>query len=138
MTATALTDNNGNYSLTTTSWRPGNVTAQTADAWGLPSNTPSATLTNAAPVISNFTAFPSSGGYWTFRGQVTDEYAPGETVQLSGIPTLNGTRGYTTVTVGSNGWFEYSVQLTAQDHGCVSAQAIDWRGLTSDVATYNV
>src|SRR5207249_3197967 len=50
VTATALTDNNGNYSLTTTSWRPGNVTVQTADAWGLPSNTPSATLTNTAPV----------------------------------------------------------------------------------------
>ena len=46
--------------------------------------------------------------------------------------------GPTTVTVGSNGWFEYSVQLTSQDHGCVSAQAIDWRGLTSDIATYNV
>jgi hypothetical protein len=138
VTATAVTDLNGNYSLTTTAWSPGNVTAQTADAWGLASNTPSATLANTAPVISNFTAVPTSGGYWTFQGQVTDEYAPGETVRLWGIPTLNGTGGSTTVTVGSNGWFEYSVQLTSQDHGCVSAQATDWQGLTSDVATYNI
>jgi hypothetical protein len=138
VTATAVTDNNGDYSLTTTSWRPGNVTVQTTDAWGLTSNTPSATLTNTAPVISNFTAVPTSGGYWTFQGQVTDEYAPGQTVRLSGIPTLDGTSGYTTVTVGSNGWFDFSVQLTSQDHGCVSAQAIDWQGLMSDVVTYNV
>jgi hypothetical protein len=138
VTATAVTDNNGNYSLTTTSWGPGNVTAQTTDVWGLTSNAPSAALTNTAPVLSNFTAVPSNGGYWTFQGQVTDEFAPGETVRLSGIPTLNGTSGSTTVTVGSNGWFEYSVQLTSQDHGCVSAQATDWLGLTSDVATYNV
>jgi hypothetical protein len=138
VSATAVTDSNGRFSLATTSWSPGAVTAQTTDAWGQTSNTPSATLTNLPPVVSNFTAVANGGGYWTFEGEITDEYAPGETVWLWGLPTLNGTAGHTAVTVGSNGWFSYSVQLTSQDHGTVWAQAFDWQGLASDMATYIV
>jgi hypothetical protein len=134
----AVTDAGGNFSLTTTRWRPGTVTAQTTDVWGQASNAATAVLTNAAPVISNFTVIPTSGGFWTFRGQVTDESAPGLTVWLSGLPSLNGSAGHTAVTVGASGWFEFTVQLTAQDHGCVTAQAFDWQYTASPLATCDV
>jgi hypothetical protein len=131
---------NGNYSITVaaSNWHAGTVTAQTTDVWGQASNTASVTVTNAAPSLSNFNAAWSANGLCTFTGLVSDEYPPGETVKLWGVPTLNGTQGYTTVTVGSNNTFTYSVTLTPQDHGTVSAQGTDWQGVTSNVVTVTI
>jgi hypothetical protein len=136
VSSSTTTDPTGSFSLVTTNWSPGSVTAGTADVWAQKSNAASATLTNAPPVISNFTASQGSNGLWTFQGEVTDEYAPGEAVRLSGIPTLNvGAGGYLSVTVGSDGWFRLTSQLTSQDlGGCVTAVAYDWTNQASDPA----
>ncbi len=138
ITGSTTTDSNGNYSFTTTNWTSGTVTAQTTDPWGRNSNAPTVVLSNVTPVISNFTAVAGSGGLYTFQGQITAGYSSNMTVKLWGISTLNGSQGYTTVTVGSDGWFRYTVQLTSQDHGTVCAEAINWDGLTSDIVMTSV
>ncbi len=129
---TVTADGNGNFSYTTTSWSPGTVTAQTTDAWGQKSNAPTATLTNAPPVLTNCSASQGANNIWTFQGQVVDEFAPGETVQLSGVPTLNGSQGFTAAAVGGDGLFRFTTQLGAQDTGWVSVVAYDWIGQASD------
>jgi len=133
--ASVTTNANGDFTLTATGWSAGTVSAQTVDPWGLTSNTATATLGNAAPTVASFAAIHSSGYLWTFQGCVNDEYAPGLRVRLGGIPTLNGTNGYTEVTVGSNGWFCYTVELAPEENGTVTAQAWDWFGLPSNTRT---
>ena len=136
----AQTDANGNYAVNVpaANWSAGNVTARTTDVWGQASNTASATVTNAAPIINNFTASWGGAGLCTFQGQVVDEFAPGETVDLWGVPTLNGQQGYTSVTVNSNSMFIYTTPMTPQDQGMVSAEAFDWQGLASNVPSIPV
>ncbi|MCI0464580.1 MAG: hypothetical protein L0Z62_47220 [Gemmataceae bacterium] len=128
-------NSNGDFSYTTQDWEPGAVTAAAVDPWGQESNQPTATLANSAPVISSFQAVQGTNNVWTFQGQVTDEYAPGLTVRLWGIPTLEGTVGYTEVTVGIDGQFSYSVTLEQGEQGTVSAQVTDWWDVQSQVVT---
>jgi hypothetical protein len=130
-----VTDALGNFSYTTTKWSAGDVTAQTTDPWGLTSNVASVTLTNAPPVITNFVASQGTNGLWTFQGQVADEFAPGETVRLTGIPTFdNQPGGFMPVTVGGDGGFRLTVPLSARDTGWVTAVAYDWTQQVSDPA----
>jgi hypothetical protein len=130
-----IPNSNGDFSYTTQSWDLGSVTASTADPWSQASNQPAVTLANTAPVILGFEALQGANNVWTFRGRVTDEHAPGLTVRLWGLPTLDGTVGYTEVTVGSDGWFSYSVTLGPGEQGTVSACALDWWDVQSQMVT---
>ena len=69
---------------------------------------------------------------------VEDEWAAGLTVRLWGIPTLDGIYGSTEVTIGSDGWFTYSVPLPPGEGGTVSAQVTDWWNALSEVVTDTV
>jgi hypothetical protein len=132
-TGSVVTDSLGNFRYTTTQWNAGSVSAQTANPWGLKSNVASVTLTNAPPVIANFVVTQGTNGLWTFQGEVSDEYAPGDTVRLTGIPTFNNQPGgFMPVTVGSDGSFRVTVPLTPQDTGWVTAVAYDASGQASD------
>jgi hypothetical protein len=136
VTGSATTNANGDFTLTPSSWTTGTVSVRTTDVWGQVSSTATAALGNVAPTIDHFAAVHSAGNLWTFQGEVTDEYAPGLTVHLSGIPTLNGTVGYTATTVGNNTcWFSYSVNLQPGESGTVTAETWDWFGLASNCPT---
>src|SRR5262249_21141471 len=71
-TGTVTTDSSGNFSVTLTASSLGGVTATTTDAWGLTA-TAQTTLTNSAPVITNF-GWKETSGYYIFSGKVTDEH----------------------------------------------------------------
>jgi hypothetical protein len=140
VSGTTTTDSDGDFTFTATNWNgsAGTVYAQTTDPWGLTSNTLTAALSNSAPGMASFAASHNSGYLWTFQGQITDEYAPGLTVRLSGIPSLNGTNGYTEVTVGDDGYFSYTVQLLPEESGTFTAQTWDWWGAASNIRTDTV
>ncbi len=128
---TATTNNNGDFSLTTIYWSLGDVSASTTDCWGQTSNTATATLANAAPVITSFQAIHTSLNIWTFQGSVTDEYAPGLTVRFDGnLPSLRGQ----TTTVGADGRFYLTIRLQDNEDGTARAQTTDWRSLDSNEA----
>jgi hypothetical protein len=132
---TTQTNSNGTFQFSTTNWTPGNVQVQAVDLWDQGSNTVTVPLTADSPTITKFTAVQGADGLWTFSGHVNAFYAPGMTVQLWGIPTLNGTTGYTAVTVDTNGNFSLTVQLQHGEQGTVSAETWDWLGQASNIAT---
>ena len=124
VSGSVTTGTNGTFSFTGTASNTGQVNVSVADVWGQ-TGTGAAQLANKAPTITNFTAVNT--GYdniWIFQGQVNDEWAPGETVTLSGLVPLQGV----TVTVGNDGWFHYQVQLGPTDIGLVTASVTDWFG----------
>jgi hypothetical protein len=124
------TDSYGNFTFMTSQWSPGTVTAQTSDPWGQVSNTPTATLTQTAPVITEFTATPGADGMWIFQGRVSDEYAGMLTVRLGGLPSLNNI----TASVASDGYFIRVLPLAPGESGTAWAQVTDWWGVTSSFA----
>ncbi len=133
VSGSATTDNNGDFTYTTSNWSSGNVSATTTDCWGLQSNTATVTLVNQAPVISNFRAIQGAENSWTFRGQVTDEAPAGLTVTLHSttIAAVNNQ----TVTVGIDGSFSTTLQLPAGSSGSVTAQTWDNLNQASNLAT---
>src|SRR5262249_21123393 len=98
--ATVTTNADGTFSLTVDADGVGAVQATTADPWGQASNMAHVTLTNQAPVISDFEVIKQFGGFWTVRGQVQDENPAGLTVRLGGMSDLEGQ----TATVDDSGW----------------------------------
>jgi hypothetical protein len=132
--AQVTTDSSGNFSFTSATQVEGNITAQTTDVWGQGSNTASVALENLTPTITTFQAVAGIDNLWTFQGHVSATYAPGLTVRLSGIPTLNGSNGSTAVTVDANGNFALTVQLRPNESGVVTAVFCDWLGIQSNVA----
>ena len=125
-----VTNPDGTYSLTAQASALGNIQAQTTDVWGQASSTAQATVSSAAPRITNFGAVQGAGNTWTFQGQVTDESAAGLVVQFGGLPSLLGQ----TATVQANGWFYLTIQLQPGENGGASAQTTDWWGLASNEA----
>jgi hypothetical protein len=81
----------------------------------------------AAPVITSFTATQGSDNIWTFSGTISDLTPSSVTVTLSGLIKAQ-------VAVASNGSFNYSVQLASGASGYVYAQAVDQYDQLSGVA----
>jgi hypothetical protein len=124
-------DPSGNFDVITTATSLGYVTATAVNQSTNKSSGVSSPITDQAPVISNFTASQSSGNYWTFTGQVTDDQSvAGLVVTLGGLPSIQGK----TVTVNSNGWFTVTIQLKAGESGTATAQTNDWWGMASNTA----
>jgi hypothetical protein len=122
----------GTFSVTATATSLGSVTAVPENTGTQINGNPvSASITDAPPVISNFTSSHMVGSMWTFSGQVTDDQSvAGLVVTLGGIPSLKGV----TVTTNSQGWFTYTCQLGANDTGTATAQTQDIWGVLSNVA----
>jgi hypothetical protein len=133
---TAVTDSNGNFTLTTNAACLGVVDATTVDSLGNNSNTASVTLTAPAPVINDFTAVEGPGQIFTFSGTVTDQTPGGLSVGFGGIPALVGQ----SATTNGGGAFSLTVQLqdNGSDNGTAWAQTADWWGLISNQATTSV
>src|SRR5262249_31819935 len=115
------TDARGNFDVTLRPSQPGVVRATATDQWLQTALAAAVSLTNAPPVIVNFTGGVVSGTLWTFTGTVKDESPQGLTVYFSGLPDLNGK----TATVGADGSFSLTVQLTYGQGGTVQAQVTD-------------
>lgn len=133
VSATVTTTSSGAFYYAGAATGLGTITASAADCWGLTGST-NAILTNSAPAIVNFQAV-GTNNYWTISGQVTDEFVTGLIVHLtSSIAALDGVD----VTVSSDGWFRYTVQLQAGDSGELSAITTDWWGVQSATATTTI
>jgi exosome complex RNA-binding protein Csl4 len=126
VSGTATTASDGSFSYTGPASALGKINASVTDPWGQ-TGTGSTTLTNVAPQITNFQAINLGQNMFTFEGQVMDEWAPGLTVQLSGLLGVN-----TSVTVANDDWFTYTTTLQANQAGYVSAVTTDWWGLQSN------
>jgi hypothetical protein len=138
---TALTDSDGNFSLTTNAASLGEVDAATADGQ---SNMASVFLSSSAPVISNFGAFQESNTrWWDVVGHVTDgNFSPqGLTIQINGSPVTiyNNGQGQTT-SVDQNGNFDLIIQLngTGKDNGNIQASTTDAWGLQSNAPMFMI
>ena len=129
---TAVTDANGNYSVTLNAANLGNVQATAVDGDGAVSNTATAALTCPTPVISNF-ACVDNAGVVTLSGTVTHPDENGMAILLQGVPPSlqNGV----TVTAGSGGNFTYTFTAAANDAGTVEASCADCWSQQSNVAT---
>lgn len=126
-----LTDSQGNYTITLGVSQLGQVTAASADGQ---SNTATATLVNGAPVISSFTATFEGGGMWEIAGSVSGAPTQGESVSFGGIPALNGA----SANVNPDGSFTLFIMVNNGNGGIATAQAVDWWGDISPVATTSV
>lgn len=135
ISATVTTAANGSFAYSGVASGLGTITATAADVWGL-TGSASFAMTNIAPVIGNFQIVSGGiNGYWTVEGQVTDEFASGLIVHLtSTITALNNIN----VTVGSDGWFTYTVQLQEGTTGAISALTTDWWGVGSNTANTSI
>jgi hypothetical protein len=129
---TATTDSSGRFSVTTNAAGLGVVNATTVDSNGLGSNTATANISCAAPLISNFTCVDNAGVV-TLAGTVTDAAANGMAVTLQGnLPSLlNGH----TVSADAGGHFTYSFTAAPGDQGTVTATCTDCWGQASNTAT---
>lgn len=135
ISVTVTTDTTGHFSYSGVASALGTLTATAVDCWGL-TGAASYTLTNVAPIISNFQVISTGiGNYWTVEGQVADDFPAGLAVHLnSTIAVLNNVD----VTVGSDGWFTYTVQLQNGATGAISAFATDWWGVQSNTANTSI
>jgi hypothetical protein len=129
VSGSTTTNDSGQFSATLTATALDKIFAATAD--GL-SNTAQVMLWDPTPQISNFTVTSYSHGMYMFSGTVSGN-TQGETVTFGGM--VVSTDGQV-VTVNSNGSFSFVIQLSgADDTGSVTAQATDWWGQTSNLAT---
>jgi hypothetical protein len=126
--ATATTDSQGHYSVTLPVPQLGQENAKSAN--GL-SNTAQYTLVCCSPVIANFSAVSEGNGLWCFSGKVSGAPTEGEVVNFSGIKAVNGQ----SVEVNSDGTFDFYAIVTGGNGGWATAQAVDWRGNKSPVAS---
>jgi hypothetical protein len=126
--ATATTDSQGHYSITLSVPQLGQEYAASGDGQ---SNTASYTLVGGSPVISNFSAVCKGNGVWCFSGTVSGAPTQGEVVNFGGIKPLLGQ----STTVNSDGTFSFSITVTAGNGGWATAQAVDWWGDLSPIAS---
>ena len=128
VTTQVTTDTNGHYSVTLQASGLGTVTARTYDN----SASASVTLTDVAPVLTDFEAIEGPDHVWTLKGDVSySRPFTSMTVFFNGQPvSINGKVTYTDGT----GHFEMLVTLngTFSDNGTVYARAMDAWGTYSD------
>jgi hypothetical protein len=134
MGGSTTTGSQGNFSITLTASQLGQVVVGTTDQWGQTSAAASLKLADSTPTIANFTASQSLGHSWTFTGTVTAGYAPGLTVNFSGLPELANQKA----TVQADGTFSLTVTLSAKEAGYVNCAVTDWWNVTSATQSYFV
>lgn len=126
VSGTAVTNAQGAYSVTLTATTLGQVSAASADGM---SNIADFTLVSGTPTITNFGAIAEGSGLWYFFGSVANAPTQGEVVNFGGINALQGQ----SVAVSSSGSFGfYAIVNTG---GWATAQAVDWWGDTSQIAS---
>lgn len=125
-----ITDAQGNYSATLKVAQLGQVTAVEANGQ---SNTVTAMLVSQIPNIT-FTATPAGNGLWLFSGTVTGAPTQGEVVNFGGITPLLGQ----STTVNADGTFSFTCIVAHDQGGMATAQAVDWWGDESPMATASV
>jgi hypothetical protein len=128
VTASTSTDSRGNYSITLAVVQLGPEVAASAD--GL-SNIALCALQGGSPTISGFSAAYQGNGLWLFSGTVTGASAQGAVVNFGGIVPLQGQ----STEVNSDGTFEFYAYVPENQIGDATAQAVDWWGDASQVAT---
>ena len=125
---TAVTDANGNFSFTTTAAELGTVYAVAVDQNQQTTNTASAQIAVAAPLLTMYVSSVADG-LATFSGKLTDIDAEGETIHYSGAASG-------TVATDANG--DFSITLPATGTGTLTAVTTDLWGRLSDADTDNV
>lgn len=128
---TVTTDSQGHYSVTLPVSQLGQESAKSAD--GL-SNTAQYTLAGGSPVISNFKAVSEGSGLWCLSGTVSGAPTQAAVVNFTGINAVNGQSEQ----VNSDGTFDFYVIVNSGNGGWVNAEAVDWWGDTSPIATTSV
>jgi hypothetical protein len=130
VSGTAITKQNGTFSIILTASSLGWVVANAEDDDGAVSGDYWVELENSKPEILNFRATQGTGGSWVISGMVNDEWAPRLiVVLLSSIPDLNGRQ----VKVGGNSTFSTPFYPPPGfQSGIVIATVTDWWGATSD------
>jgi hypothetical protein len=127
--SSTTTDANGNFIVTLSANKLGDVLATTTDTWGQASNTAKVTASNTAPVISNLWASAGNYDVWTITGTVTDEHAAGLTVTFWGLQAVAGK----TAVVQADGSFTLSVVIPSNQSGYIYCQTTDWWGAQSNI-----
>jgi hypothetical protein len=117
----------GSFRYTATPTASGLVQVFATDVWGQTSDPAQQTADTLGPVITAFGAVQAGGNNWTFSGTVNASNPDGLTVQLGGLPDLQGV----TASVGPDGTFTVTVQLPPGECGTASAQVCDAWGNTS-------
>lgn len=128
--ASALTDADGNFSVSTACPSLGWEDASVVDEWGLNSNPASVNIYAPPPHITSFGGIESPGNIWTFSGTLTDSDPGGLRVYLAGFPSLDGVYA----TVGNDGRFSVPVQMSPNENGQVLAMVTDWWNLSDSNA----
>jgi hypothetical protein len=132
VTGTATTDATGHFDVVKNATGVGQVQATVTDVWAQVSDAAAVTVSDDAPVISNFHATNVGAHQWTISGTVSDFTPGGLTVQLGGIPELNGK----TATTDAEGDFSITITVPAGENGTVWATCTDWFNLTSNTAQF--
>jgi hypothetical protein len=126
--ATAITNGLGNFIITLSIPQLGTEYAASADGH---SNTAQVTLAGGKPTISNFAAVAEGGGMWLFEGKVSGVCQEGEVINFGGITALQGQ----STTPNQGGIFEFYAIVKSGQGGWATAEAVDWWGDTSPVAS---
>lgn len=127
----ATTDTNGNFSLTTTAAKLGEVDATVTDIWGQVSPMASTSFSVMPPVIQGFGAIQLENGEWEFEGTVQGPNAAGDSVQITGMATASATPD-------ASGQFSVIVYMGSNPSGTATAVATDIWGQTSQPVTYTI
>lgn len=126
--ATTSTNSQGNYSITLSIPKLGTEDAVSSDP---KANEGLCEVVGGSPTISNFDAVAEGNGLWLFSGTVTGAPTQGEVVNFGGITPLEGQ----STAVNSDGTFDFYAIVPTGEGGWASAQAVDWWGDTSQIAT---
>jgi hypothetical protein len=121
------TDSAGTFSVTTNAWCLGEIDVTGTDSWGQTSNTATAQVAVAAPVITGFTADLINGNTWLFEGTVQDPSPQNLTIRFGGLLSL----GAQSVQVNADGTFEFTRTLALGECGIATATAVDVWGQSS-------
>jgi large repetitive protein len=141
LTGTTASDAAGNFTFTGVAADVGAVVITATDAENNTSDPVTAMLTNVAPTINDLhVEIVELGQTYEIQGTVTDEWSPGLTVWLTGLPILGMGRE---VTVSEDHTFKFRFNATRDettgailDVGTITASVTDWFGLTAEEATY--
>jgi hypothetical protein len=129
----ALTDETGHFSVSVEALNLGAIQASVTNSAGLTSNVAEDHVTSQTPTISDFYAVREVNNLFSFYGHIEDEWAAGLELHLGGFGALNGQ----TVTVGEDGGFHFTANLSSSDCGLAVCWITDWWGLRSeDAQTY--
>lgn len=128
VSGSTVTNADGSFRTSLRASGVGQVQATVTDVWGQVSDPAAVTVTDTKPIIETFIATRGSGTTWTFSGTADCDTVSGDTVTLSGMPSLQGQ----TTKTQSDGSFSITITLQQGEEGTAAAVVTDWFNLTSD------